>query len=131
MSVEALLIWLLVGAVAGWLAGLVVRGLPAVGDSAAPPLFAAYERAARVKSQRILMEKIGTRKQDDILILDIRAEKFFNVGAARRIGLFLDVYNLTNSDAQQNITWNAGTAFELPSSIVPPTIARFGVKFDW
>lgn len=26
MSVEALLIWLLVGAVAGWLAGLVVRG---------------------------------------------------------------------------------------------------------
>lgn len=26
MSVEAILIWLLVGAVAGWLAGLVVRG---------------------------------------------------------------------------------------------------------
>jgi uncharacterized membrane protein YeaQ/YmgE (transglycosylase-associated protein family) len=26
MSVESLLIWLLVGAVAGWLAGLVVRG---------------------------------------------------------------------------------------------------------
>ncbi len=82
-------------------------------------------------TQRILMEKIGTRKQDDILILDVRAEKFFNLGAARRVGLFLDVYNLTNSDAQQNITWNSGGAFELPSSIVPPTIARFGVKFDW
>ena len=43
----------------------------------------------------------------------------------------MDVYNITNSDAQQNITWNSGTAFELPSAIVPPTIARFGMKFDW
>jgi hypothetical protein len=80
---------------------------------------------------RILREEIGTRKQDDILIFDIRAEKFFNVGSARRVGLFFDVYNLTNSNAQQNITWNSGASFERPTSIVPPTIARFGLKFDW
>jgi hypothetical protein len=82
-------------------------------------------------TQRILREPIGTRKQDDILILDIRTEKFFNLPSNRRVGLFFDVYNLTNSDAQQNITWNSGGAFERPTSIVPPTIARFGMKFDW
>ena len=82
-------------------------------------------------TQRILMEKIGTRKQDDIAIFDVRAEKYFNLPSSRRVGLFFDVYNITNSDAQQNITWNSGTAFELPSSIVPPTIARFGMKLDW
>ena len=38
---------------------------------------------------------------------------------------------LTNSEAQQNITWNSGASFERPTSIVPPTIARFGLKFDW
>ena len=66
------------------------------------------------------------------MIFDFRAEKYFNMGSSsRRIGLFFDVYNLTNSDAYQNITWNAGSAFELPSLIVPPTIARFGMKFDW
>ncbi|MEZ5419630.1 MAG: TonB-dependent receptor [Vicinamibacterales bacterium] len=80
---------------------------------------------------RILMEPIGTRKQDDIVILDLRAEKFFNLGASRKFGLFFDVYNLNNSKAYQNITWNSGAAFERPTSIVPPTIARFGVKFDW
>ena len=45
--------------------------------------------------------------------------------------MFIDVYNLTNCDAQQNITWNSERRFELPSPIVPPTIARFGMKFDW
>jgi len=82
-------------------------------------------------TQRILREPIGTRKQDDILILDLRTEKFFDFGSSRRFGLFFDVYNLTNSEAQQNITWNSGAAFERPTSIVPPTIARFGMKFDW
>ena len=81
---------------------------------------------------RILREPIGTRTQDDIILLDVRAEKYFNVGSSsRRIGLFFDVYNLANSDAQQNITWNSGSAFERPTLIVPPTIARFGMKFDW
>jgi hypothetical protein len=80
---------------------------------------------------RILREPVGTRTQDDIVIFDIRAEKYVSLGSARRVGLFLDVYNLTNSDAQQNITWNSGGSFERPTSIVPPTIARFGFKFDW
>lgn len=82
----------------------------------------------------ILVEKMGARKQDDILILDFRAEKYFDIGSQgsnRRIGVFFDVYNLTNSDAYQNINWTSGSTFELPTAIVPPTIARFGMKFDW
>ncbi len=82
-------------------------------------------------SARILREEIGTRTQDDIMIFDFRAEKYFGVLGTRRLGVFFDVYNLTNSDAYQNITWNSGSTFELPSLIVPPTIARFGMKFDW
>jgi hypothetical protein len=65
------------------------------------------------------------------MIFDLRAEKYLTLPNSDRIGLFFDVYNLSNSDAQQNITWNSGSAFLLPSSIVPPTIARFGLKFDW
>lgn len=82
-------------------------------------------------SARILMEPIGTRKQDDIAIFDIRAEKYLTLPKSNRIGLFFDVYNLTNSKAYQNITWNSGGSFEQPTLIVPPMIARFGVKFDW
>jgi hypothetical protein len=82
-------------------------------------------------TQRILAEPIDSRRQDTITILDVRAEKFFRMAAGRRVGLFMDVYNLTNSDAAQNISWGSGSAFERPVSIVGPTIARFGIKLDW
>ena len=82
-------------------------------------------------TQRILMEPIGTRTQDDIAIFDVRAEKYFNLPSNRRVGVFFDVYNLANSGAFQNINWASGATFEQPTAIVPPTIARFGMKFDW
>lgn len=82
-------------------------------------------------TQRILAEPIDSQRQDNIAILDIRTEKFFNFTAARRVGVFFDVYNLTNSDAAQNINWGAGSTYRFPVSIVGPTIMRFGAKFDW
>ena len=84
-------------------------------------------------TQRILAEPIDSQRQDDIAILDIRAEKFFNLGSAsrRRLGVFTDIYNIANSDAAQNIGWNAGSSYLLPVSIIGPRIMRFGAKFDW
>ena len=82
-------------------------------------------------SQRILAEPLDSRRQDNIAILDIRIEKSFRFAQSRRLGLFFDVYNLTNSDAAQNINWGSGSAFEQPISIIGPTIMRFGVKVDW
>jgi hypothetical protein len=82
-------------------------------------------------SQRILAEPIDSQRQDDIVILDIRTEKFFNLATARRVGVFFDVYNLTNSDAAQNINWGSGGTYRFPVSIIGPTIMRFGAKFDW
>jgi hypothetical protein len=82
-------------------------------------------------SQRMLAEPIDSQRQDNIAILDIRVEKFFDLGASRRFGAFFDVYNLTNSEAAQNITWSSGGAYLRPVSIIGPTIMRFGMKFDW
>ena len=82
-------------------------------------------------TQRILAEPIDTQRQDDIIILDVRTEKFFSLGGSRRFGAFFDVYNLTNSDAAQNINWGAGSTYRFPVSIIGPTIMRFGAKLDW
>jgi hypothetical protein len=82
-------------------------------------------------TQRILAEPIDTQRQDDIVILDIRTEKFFNVATGRRVGLFFDVYNLTNADAAQNINWGSGSTYRFPVTIIGPTIMRFGAKFEW
>jgi hypothetical protein len=82
-------------------------------------------------SQRILAEPIDTQRQDDIVILDIRTEKFFNVATGRRVGVFFDVYNLTNGDAAQNINWGSGSTYRFPVTIIGPTIMRFGAKLEW
>jgi hypothetical protein len=81
-------------------------------------------------SQRILAEPISSRRQDSLTVFDIRIEKDFRVGG-RVVSPFMDVYNITNSDAASNIAWGGGSSFQLPSTIIGPRIARFGVKFDW
>jgi hypothetical protein len=82
-------------------------------------------------TQRILAEPINTRRQDNINIIDVRVEKGFHLAAGRMLTGFVDGYNLTNSNAVQNLNWNSGATFLTPSTIVPPRIARFGVRVDW
>jgi hypothetical protein len=88
-------------------------------------------RCHKAGSQRILAEPFGTRHQDDIILLDSRVEKRFNVGERRTISAFVDGYNLTNSNPAQNINWTSGATFMTPSTIVAPRILRFGVRFEW
>jgi len=82
-------------------------------------------------SQRILAEPIDTRRQDNIILADIRVEKVIKLGKGQSISLFGDGYNLTNSNPASNITWSSGSTFLLPVTIVGPRLARFGMKFDW
>ena len=76
---------------------------------------------------------MDTNRQDHITLVDIRTEKAFNVGpngGGRLIGFF-DVYNLTNSNAAENINANTGGSYLRPIEILNPTIARVGLKFEW
>lgn len=80
---------------------------------------------------RVLAEPIDTRRQDNLTVFDIRGEKIFPLAAGHSVSLFVDVYNITNSNAQQNINWSSGSAFLNPSTILAPRIARFGAKLNW
>lgn len=82
-------------------------------------------------SQRILTEPISSRRQDNIVLADVRVEKVVKVGGNRSVSFFADGYNLTNANPSANITWSSGSTFLLPVTIVPPRLARFGTKFDW
>ena len=81
-------------------------------------------------SQRILAEPIGSRTQDDIILLDARVEKVFKFGG-RSVSVFGDGFNLTNANPASNITWSSGSTFLLPVTIVSPRLARIGAKLDW
>jgi hypothetical protein len=82
-------------------------------------------------SARILAEPIGSRRQDAINIVDVRVEKVIHLAGARNLTGFVDGYNLFNTNAATNINWSSGATFLTPSTIVPPRLARVGLKFDW
>ena len=43
---------------------------------------------------RVLAEPIGTRRMDNITILDVRVEKGFGLSGGRRVAAFVDVFNM-------------------------------------
>ena len=68
---------------------------------------------------------------DNITLLDVRVEKGFRLGGHRRLAGFVDVFNLLNANPEQNTSWSSGPSFLRPLSIVPPRLARLGVKLEW
>jgi len=80
---------------------------------------------------RILAEPIGTRRMDNITILDVRVEKSLQLGGHRRVAGFVDVFNLLNANPEQNTNWSSGSSFLRPLDIVAPRLARVGVKLEW
>ena len=81
--------------------------------------------------QLVLVEPIGTRRQDNVVVFDFRVEKQLTFAARGKVGLFFDVFNTFNSDTAVNINWRSGAAFEKATTVLGPRIAKFGVKFDW
>jgi hypothetical protein len=86
--------------------------------------------ALSIGSVRFLAEPLGTRRQDAIFITDVRVEKTHRFGP-RDISVFFDLYNMFNENPAQNLQWSSGTAFNRPLSIVPPRLARIGVKLNF
>jgi hypothetical protein len=70
---------------------------------------------------------------DNITLVDLRVEKAFPIDTERRISMFFDVFNLLNGNPELNVNWSADRAgtFGTPIAIVPPRIARVGMKVAW
>lgn len=84
-----------------------------------------------VGNVRILAEPLGAKRQDDIVVTDLRLEKEIGLGTARKVGIFFDVYNMFNANPAQNLQWSSGTSYNRPLSIVPPRLARIGAKLSF
>jgi hypothetical protein len=82
-------------------------------------------------TQLVLAEPIGTRRQDNIVVLDFRVEKQIVFARTRKLGLFFDVFNALNADTAVNINWRSGSSFEKATTVIGPRIAKFGLKVDW
>jgi len=108
-----------------------LRVTPILRHQSGQPWGRTFQFGFNYGTQRVLAEPLGTRRQDNITLLDVRVEKPFRLPRNMVISGFLDLFNMTNANPEQNITWASGTSFLRPSNIVPPRIARFGAKFEW
>ncbi len=83
-------------------------------------------------------------REDNITIFDLRAEKRFRFGGFRELSVFVDGFNLNNSNASQsadsvvgrrNVTINGVVVnyqrFGRPTGVLPPRIYRFGFKLGF
>lgn len=104
---------------------------PLVRAQAGQPFGRTFVTTLNYGSQRVLAEPIGTRRQDHVVIADARLERIFALPRAARLSAQLDVYNLTNANPVDFLTWGSGTSFLRPTSVVPPRIVRFGLTLDW
>jgi hypothetical protein len=74
---------------------------------------------------------VATRRTDNVTVCDVRIEKTFRATHPRRIAAFVDVFNLFNANPAENVIWSSGASYLRPIDIVPPRIARIGVKLAW
>lgn len=79
----------------------------------------------------VLVEPLDARRMPNITVVDLRAEKTAAFAGTLRLRLFLDLFNLTNSNAPETISFSTGRAFEAPTTILGPRVARVGVRFEW
>jgi hypothetical protein len=73
----------------------------------------------------------GEQRNDDVAVFDIRVAKTFAFSRGMSLRGFVDVYNMFNTNAVQDMTVSYGANFLRPSLISGPRIARFGLRFQF
>lgn len=82
-------------------------------------------------AEAIPAESFDSNRAPNVAILDIRAEKSFQLGNAGRVTGILDVFNLTNSGVVTNARVRSGSRYREVISLLDPRAVRFGVRWEF
>lgn len=107
-----------------------LRVIPIVRHQSGTPFARTFVQRLNYGSATIKAEPVGAERTPNITVVDVRTEKWFSVKRTR-IGGFFDVYNIFNTNAEQDLSTSSGASWLRPSAITPPRIARVGIKLDW
>jgi hypothetical protein len=62
-------------------------------------------------------------------VLDLRTSKQFGTGGGSHLEFDFDLFNLLNSSAQTALIYPSGPTFGYATDVVPPRVARIGLKY--
>jgi hypothetical protein len=93
-------------------------------------------------SQNFMAEDLTANRLETVKQVDIRAEKRFKVTNRISFNLLFDVFNVLNANTELNVRGTTGTltisetnttiaAFNTPTTILPPRIARISGRLSW
>ena len=77
------------------------------------------------------VEPIGAQRLPTINLVHMRVEKSLRVTKTQKVALRLNVYNVTNINAEQSITQLSGANFGRPAGVVPPRILELGINYTF
>ena len=70
-----------------------------------------------------------SNREDNILVLDTRFEKTFNLSSRMKFRGMFDMFNITNSHSSETISRVTGLQYLKPSAILAPFTMRLGFRF--
>ena len=82
--------------------------------------------------QRVMLEPRGSRRLSAQSLLDVRVSRTFQLGAAARLDLLVDVLNALNDTAEESLASENlfSTNFGQPASFVDPRRVMVGVRLN-
>ena len=87
--------------------------------------------AGAIFSGTVNVEPLNSNRHDNITVFDVRADRGFGLSHGMRVRLFLDLFNITNSNSAETRTITTGTAFLRPIAVLAPRTARIGARFQF
>jgi hypothetical protein len=117
-----------------WFGGFNVSGTYAYrsGQTWARTISSRFEGTLNQGSEEILAEPRGTNRLDAINNLDLRVEKTFPLGSSdRNVGVYFDIFNVTNQGVAITIQNLSGDSFGQPDDWSSPRTLRVGGRITF
>lgn len=107
-----------------------IRLTPTLRHQAGTPFARTFTQTLNWGNATMRAEPIDAQRMPNVTVLDLRSEKAMETPLGR-LGAFFDIYNMFNSNAEQDLAVTSGTTYLRPVAITAPRIARLGIKFQW
>jgi hypothetical protein len=96
-----------------------------------------FRGGVTIPTQVLRVEEIGARRLPNRTLVNLRAQKAFPLGGARRLELRANIFNLMNSNTVMQVVKRAGPSFLTPTpdttfpAIMEPRIMELNVAFSF
>ena len=79
----------------------------------------------------MVLKPIGERRTPDVGGLDVRLEKTFDLPRSGRVGVYVDLFNLTNLGRATGYNPTSGPDFMKVTSWTDPRQGQIGVRYSF